>query len=1119
MLSRNLNMSEMFKPLFNRNLLSLRVDSFVPQLSAEQLKLLADWASAVRDPNFKTQNEKPHQGAFLIQMFAVLLGYAHYTANPENYNLKAETASSETKGGKTPDGRLGFYSKNDDLTRVVIELKPPAVSLDAKQASHGGMTPVEQAFSYVPKFDGCRWVIVSNFVTLRLYDSARGEGYCHQWNIADLANQESAREFLYCLEKDHLISRSAESIIDELGRASYAQEEQITKEFYKFYKGLRSSLFDELVRDNPPQPDTAKAEHEIRLLEKAQKILDRVLFICFSESRGLLPPGLIRKAMEAARSGFVKTTRWQQLAGLFDAIDTGDVEQRINGYNGGLFQHDSELSSLKVSDQFLDKFVRLSEYDFLTDLNVNILGHIFEQSVSDLEALRGDIRGEEIDKKKSRRKKEGVFYTPDLITRFIVESTIGSWLLERFSEIKTRYPIEKVRGAKKRVAAEINMWEEYRRTLWNIKVLDPACGSGAFLVAAFDYLLAEYTRVNNQLSQLRRGQTSIFDWDKQILQENIYGVDLNSESVEITKLSLWLKTARKNKPLNNLDDNIKCGNSIVPLIDCEGSHEATYSDLPQGIRDRAFDWKAEFQQVFDQGGFDCLIGNPPYIRAERLSSYKPYLKKTYKCFSSSADFYIYFLEQGLGLLKHGGRLGYITSGTFARTSFAAPFRAWLPKVARFEKVVNFGENQPFEDAEMVYPTISILVKDTRPRTFQTLFMRDSVPNSIAAALETENVECDEQVFEKPEWMFQGPHVTGLCNRIMSLGCALKEVAALKIYYGIKTGLNEAFIIDHRTRANLIQQDKGSSAILRELLGGDDLRPWYHREQGRWLVFIPNGTSAEMCGSDQESVARGWLESTYPAIARHLAQFKDKGRDRSDQGQFWWELRPCDYYNEFASPKILWPDISKLPRFSWDTTGCIINNTGYILTTDSHWILSILQSRLIWFCISQISTPLRLRASLWQYRCIRQFIERLPIIVPDENERETLAALAMRATSIANERYAHHQSVRHRIQTDLGDGKTGLNQKLEKWWMTDFPSFRKEVGTALGKDIPLKERVEWEQALVDWRQNHDNLTRELVNIEEEINSRVFDLYDLSDTDIHLLEDHCRKDMIYYSYGEP
>ena len=152
------------------------------------------------------------------------------------------------------------------------------------------MTPVEQAFSYVPKFDSCRWVIVSNFTSLRLYNSARGEGYCRQWNIAHLEDPESSREFIYCLHKDHLISKSETSLVDELAQATYAQEEQISKEFYEFYKGLRSGLFDELVRDNPCPPVIEEAEHEIRLVEKAQKILDRVLFICFAKAEDFCLP-------------------------------------------------------------------------------------------------------------------------------------------------------------------------------------------------------------------------------------------------------------------------------------------------------------------------------------------------------------------------------------------------------------------------------------------------------------------------------------------------------------------------------------------------------------------------------------------------------------------------------------------------------------------------------------------------------------------------------------------------------------------------------------------------------------------------------------------------------------
>jgi len=1138
-------MSDMFKPMFNLNLLKARVGSFTPQLTNEQLKVVTDWATAVGDPHFKREKEKPHQGAFLIQIFAILLGYDNYTANPENYSLKAETASGDTKGGKAPDGRLGFYGKEKDLTRVVIELKPPAVNLDGKQAAYGGMTPVEQAFGYASKFDGCRWVIVSNFITLRLYGSARGQGYWHEWNIAELRNDETLREFLYCLEKDRLISEAEPSVIDQLAQETHTQEDQITKDFYRFYSQVRTQLFDELIRDNPPSTATERISHEVKLLERAQKILDRVLFICFAEDRGLLPYGLIRKAFEAARGGFVKTSRWQQMLGLFDAIDKGNPDQSISGYDGGLFQHDPELAVLKVSEEFLDKCLRLSEYDFLTDLNVNILGHVFEQSISDLEVLRGEIQGAEIDKTKSRRKKEGIFYTPDFVTRFIVESTVGSWLMERFSEIENRYRLETVRGAKRKAQAEKSMWEDYRTALWNIKIVDPACGSGAFLVAAFNYLLAEYTRVNDRLSELEHGQTRIFDWDRQILQENLYGVDLNSESVEITKLSLWLKTARKNKPLDNLDSNIKCGNSIIPRGDIKQTDEilAAYRDLPDEIRDRAFDWPAEFPEVFARGGFDCVVGNPPYIRQERLSSYKPYFHKAYKCFSSSADLYIYFFEQGLSLLKQGGRLGYITSGTFARTSFAAPFRKWLPQIARFEKVVNFGENQPFADAEMVHPTISVLTKGTHPKEFKSYFMHGSIPDSIGAALETAGVDCDDQLLLRRQWLFQSQRITDLCDRIMSQGSPLAKMDRLRMHSGLKTGLNEAFVVDQETcdqfvmrrglltglneafvidrksRDQFIADSPDCAAILRRLLAGEDLRPWYQENQGNWLILIPDGMTARASAADKESAAWNWFKRKFAPVAEHLSKFERKGRLRADKGQFWWELRSCDYYDAFDNEKIVWPDISKLPRFSWEPRGYVLSNTGYVMTGASPWLLSILQSRLIWFCISQISTPLRLRGGLWQYRCIRQFIEKLPIVVPGDDECEALAALALRASATAEMRYELHQSVRHRVQTDLGHEKSRLNQKLEKWWTISFPDFRKEVGRALGRDMPLRERPEWEQALGRWREEHDRLTSELVNIEEELNNQIYALYSLSDTDVQLLEDHCHKAMIYYSYGEP
>jgi hypothetical protein len=202
----------------------------------------------------------------------------------------------------------------------------------------------------------------------------------------------------------------------------------------------------------------------VRLLAQAQKILDRLLFICFCEDTGLLPHGIIRQAFSAAGSGFVATSRWQQLCGLFRAVDKGSPPLKISGYNGGLFRADPDLEALQVDDTVLNGCLRLSEYDFATDVDVNILGHIFEQSVTDIEALRAGIRGQKVDESKSTRKLGGIFYTPEFITQYIVAETIGAGLRQRFDEVLTRHDPEAARGPAKQQAARIALWEATRPT-------------------------------------------------------------------------------------------------------------------------------------------------------------------------------------------------------------------------------------------------------------------------------------------------------------------------------------------------------------------------------------------------------------------------------------------------------------------------------------------------------------------------------------------------------------------------------------------------------------------------------------------------------------------------------
>jgi len=235
--------------------------------------------------------------------------------------------------------------------------------------------------------------------------------------------------------------------------------------------------------------------------------------------------------------------------------------------------------------------------------------------------------------------------------------------------------------------ALIRFWEQWQVSLKTLRILDPACGSGAFLIEAFDQLHTHYEVSNARLEELR-GHRTLFDLDRQILQHNLYGADLNAEAIQICQLSLWIKTAAHGKRLTSLDHSIREGNSVV-------------SD--PAVHPKAFDWHAAFPEVFAQGGFDVVVGNPPYIRQEWIAPYKPYWEQRYRSYHGVADIFVYFFEQGIELLRPGGQLAFITSGSWVRGNFGAPLRKVLSTDARMTSMVDFGEFQPFDDAEMIRP--------------------------------------------------------------------------------------------------------------------------------------------------------------------------------------------------------------------------------------------------------------------------------------------------------------------------------------------------------------------------------------------------------------------------------
>lgn len=661
---------------------------------AKAIKVIEGWVWELQHSDLDKTKETSVQGPFLFRIFGDCLGYEQAGGGFETHHLVAELGIKQDSA----DAGLGFYMATLKTTRVVVELKDAHTSLDKKQIGRArNETPVEQAFRYASKEDSCKWIIVSNFKEIRLYSKFRSTDYFEPFRLEELTDPVRFREFYYLMSRENLITEVGNSIIDELLGERTERTRKITDEFYQLYHIRRQNLFNDLVKSNPTVGQTL-------LLEKAQRILDRLIFVCFCEDSNvrLLPPKTIENVLKAAASSFEQDDQklWRLCTGLFRAIDKGlpDRKPPINAYNGGLFALDETLDGLVVHDDVLEPILRLHEYDFESDLDVNVLGHVFERSVSDLETIRAEIEGNEIAKDESKRKKEGIYYTPPYITKYIVERTLGIYL------------------------------EKHPDRLESVRILDPACGSGAFLNQAHTFLKDAYqTRgaeiATAAISEQAEAQAAAASRSKKKRQQSldvggllaftesgvevrhdlssawayvndaallrhIFGVDLNEESAEITKLSLWLKTAKADEPLRNLDDNIKIGNSLIDDRAVAGM--------------KAFDWTSEFRDIVDAGGFDIVIGNPPWVftRGGKLEQKdKDYFYGHYEVAEYQLNLYALFIERSFKQLREGGRFGFIVPNTWLTIPSYETLRRFILANASDVEIVNIYD-KVFEAANV-----------------------------------------------------------------------------------------------------------------------------------------------------------------------------------------------------------------------------------------------------------------------------------------------------------------------------------------------------------------------------------------------------------------------------------
>lgn len=712
--------------LFGRNQLREAAGAVSTQAIEQHLEILETWREDYHHGTLKKDKETSREQAYNRDLFIRILGYREKPASPFTFEPKASTLKHQL-----PDAVLSHTDASIGIANVaaVVELKGASVPLDRPQQREGNMSPVQQGFKYKTQYRRCPFVIVSNFYELRLYNDNQLD--FELWTLDQLLDPTDDyiefKSFYVLLHADNLTSAQGPSRTESLLTDIRVDQENIGKAFFLEYRDARLELLRDIYRNNPEVRSNFGSG-----LEKGQKILDRVVFACFAEDAGLLPDGIISRVVAQADSSAFGELLWDVFKSFFNAIDIGSIPLGIpTGYNGGLFARDDALNNLQISDAAMRQVTRLARYNFADELSVNILGHIFEQSISDLETIRlkvaqKDGPAELVDlQRDDARKAGGIYYTPEYIVRYMVDGTVGSYLREAEERLKTQHGLtDKIQDTTYE-ARERVVYSQYQSLLQSMRVLDPACGSGAFLVHTLDYLLAENRRVDAILGGTLLGTE---EYVRNILRDNLFGVDLNEESVEISKLSLWLKTARRGEKLTSLDENIRCGNSLIadPVV---AGH-------------KAFSWEDEFAGVMSEGGFHVIIGNPPYVSALELSRHssaeeKTYLKRNYRTAVGTTDLYIYFFERALLLLRAGGKMAYISPNRYLSASYGKALREWLVARFRIEQLIDYSDTRVFKDAS-TYPVITFLSNEdaSKPYSIKTGFIDQDTKMPVLVEVES-----------------------------------------------------------------------------------------------------------------------------------------------------------------------------------------------------------------------------------------------------------------------------------------------------------------------------------------------------------------------------------------------
>lgn len=1084
--------------LFNQKLLIQKAQEEI-NLSDyfEKRKILNNWINSLEKGILSKSKEEEFQGEFLNDIFSLILGAVNKSSGKDEWNLQRETKTRID--GQKADGVIGFFDVNGkDDVRAVIELKGPTISLDQRQKRSGDTrTPVEQAFNYAPKYGkNCQWVIVSNYKEIRLYRSNDMTEY-EVFFLENLKDDLEFQKFIYILSFEALVgtaNKKAKAL--ELSEEYQKNQIEIEKKFYNEYRNIRLHIFENMKENNPETDENT-------LLEKVQKLLDRFLFICFCEDKGLLEKDFFNTILKKGKD----------FGSIFDIfkvfcnwINLGNPKENISHFNGGLFKNDDVLNSLNIDDKVFEELKKISDYDFDSDLNVNILGHIFEQSISDIEELKKSISGEEFDQKKSKRKKDGIFYTPQYITKYIVENSIKNWLddkrkelgeddLPKLNEKDYIFDIAK-KNYTKNYRKHIEFWQQYREAVRNIKIIDPACGSGAFLITAFEFLLNYNKYLDDKIFDLVGTSDLFSDRTKKILQNNIFGVDLNKESVEITKLSLWLKTADKNKTLASLENNIKCGNSLI--------------DDPEIAGNLAFNWEKEFPEIFANGGFDIVVGNPPYVKEDIGKNVFNGLHQ-HLCYQGKMDLWYFFGWLALTISKkESAYISFIAPNNWITNDGASKFRNKINDCATIFEYIDFNNFMIFEEAQ-IQTMIYIMKNDNKLEKYKFKYSK-ILNNKIAKEeimhflqkLENNNFEYFDVDINRVDYKdklfnFNSEKNRNVLNKIKAnANFYLKKE---EIFSGIDIGqdfinaksleiLGDDFKIGDGI-FNLSEEEYNSynffnneKEIIKPFYTTKEVNRYYFNEKNKyWVIYTTSKFK-----NPQEII-------DYPNIKKHLDKFsKVITSDNKPYG-----LHRARNEEIFKGEKILSIRKHERPAFSYVTLDTYVNRTFNIIKTDRvnlKYLLVLLNSKLTKFWLKEKG---KMQGDIFQVD-ITPIIS-IPLIIVSKDQ-EVFISLSEKMLSLNRELQDLSQKFQRMLLRKFDLEK--LSTKLQEWYLLDFSDFIKEL-KRLKVKLSLSQESEWEEYFLEEKSKAIAIDSEIKNTDKEIDSMVYRLYDLTDEEIKIIEE--------------